>query len=63
MIAPEIRGIFREEDVAACATNLLENPARLQEMSRAFWELTHERGAALKFSEIIAQWAKHDEKR
>ncbi|MDL2264559.1 hypothetical protein LJC31_07900 [Synergistaceae bacterium OttesenSCG-928-I11] len=63
MIAPEIRGIFREEDVAKCAVELLENPTRLQEMSRAFWELTHERGAALKFAEKIAQWAKNGGKR
>ncbi len=63
MIVPEIRGLFREEDVAVLAASLLENPIRLQEMSRAFWELTHERGAALKFAENIAQWAKHDEKR
>lgn len=62
MIAPEVRGLFREEDVAACAVRLLEDPARLQEMSRAFWELTHKRGAAMKFAEIIAQWAKNEEK-
>jgi lipid-A-disaccharide synthase len=61
-IAPEIRGIFSEEDVAAKAISLLENPAQLQEMSRAFWELTHERGAASRFAGAIAGWAKNEGK-
>jgi lipid-A-disaccharide synthase len=61
-IVPEIRGIFSEEDVAAKAISLLENPAQLREMSRAFWELAHERGAASRFADAIAGWAKSKEK-
>ena len=58
MIAPEIRGIFPLEDVAEKAAELLSSPEKLQEMSRAFWNLTHERGAALRIAERIVQWNK-----
>lgn len=58
LVAPEIRGIFKAEDVAERAIELLGSPERLQEISRAFWELTHERGAAAKMAERIAEWTK-----
>jgi lipid-A-disaccharide synthase len=58
MIAPEIRGFFGPEVVARMAVGLLESPERLKEMSRAFWELTHERGASARLAERIAEFAK-----
>ncbi|MDR3331385.1 MAG: hypothetical protein LBT08_02040 [Synergistaceae bacterium] len=58
MIAPELRGLFPPEEVANKAIELLESPQSLQEMSRRFWDLTHERGAASKLAEKLAKWAK-----
>lgn len=58
MIAPEIRGLISEDDVARTAVDLLRNEQRLGEISRAFWELTHERGAAGKLADRIADFAK-----
>ena len=58
MLAPEIRGLFPLERVAEKATELLESPDGLQEMSRAFWNLTHERGTATRIAERVAQWSK-----
>lgn len=58
VVAPEIRGIFTAEDVADKVVELLGAPERLKEISRAFWELTHERGASIKMAERIADWAK-----
>ena len=58
IVAPEIRGIFKAEDVAERVIELLAEPERLQEISRAFWELTHERGASVKMAARIAEWAK-----
>ena len=62
-IAPELRGIFPPEDVVREALALLKSPERLQEISRGFWELTHERGAAAKMAERIAEWAKSPDRR
>lgn len=58
VVAPEIRGIFTAEDAAARVIELLGSPGRLKEISRSFWELTHERGASVKIAERIADWAK-----
>jgi lipid-A-disaccharide synthase len=58
MIAPEIRGFFKAEDVARKAASLLGNPQELQRISRAFWELTHERGASAALASRIAEKAK-----
>ena len=58
MIAPEIRGFFKAEDVASRAISLLGDPQALQGISRAFWELTHERGASAALARRIADWAK-----
>lgn len=58
MIAPEIRGIFPLEDVAEKAIELLQSPDKLQEMSREFWNLTHERGAASRIAERVSEWSK-----
>lgn len=56
MIAPEIRGIFQPEEVVEKAAELLSSPDKLQWISRAFWELTHERGASIRLAERIAEW-------
>jgi lipid-A-disaccharide synthase len=58
MIAPEIRGLFNVEDVADKVINLLGSPDELQSIQRAFWELTHERGASARLAERVAEWAK-----
>ncbi len=58
VVAPEIRGIFKAEDVAKEAIGLLGDPERMQGISRVFWELTHERGASIKLAERIASWTK-----
>jgi lipid-A-disaccharide synthase len=58
MIAPEIRGIFQPEMVSRLAVSLLESPERLKEMSRAFWDLTHERGASVRMAERVTEWAR-----
>jgi lipid-A-disaccharide synthase len=58
MIAPEIRGIFREDDVARKAISLLGSPEELDRIGRAFWELTHERGASARLASRIAEWTK-----
>jgi lipid-A-disaccharide synthase len=58
MIAPEIRGSITAEDVALKAINMLDNPSELERISRAFWELTHERGASARLAERVAQWSK-----
>ncbi|MDR1021459.1 MAG: hypothetical protein LBL73_11920 [Synergistaceae bacterium] len=58
MIAPEIRGFFKAEDVAAKAVSLLGDEAELKRIQRAFWELTHERGASAALASRIADWAK-----
>ncbi|MDR3355180.1 MAG: hypothetical protein LBO21_09090 [Synergistaceae bacterium] len=60
MIAPEVRGSIGPDDVADKAMELLESPEKLQEISRCFWDLTHERGASVKLAERIALWAKED---
>ncbi|GHV57598.1 hypothetical protein FACS1894216_22150 [Synergistales bacterium] len=56
MIAPELRGDVKPEDAAFEAIRLLCSPDSLQEISRAFWELTNERGAAAKLTARIAEW-------
>lgn len=53
MIAPELRGLLSAEDVAAKAKELLAAPQKLEEISRSFWELTHERGAAGKIAAAV----------
>jgi lipid-A-disaccharide synthase len=58
MIAPEIRGIFEPSVVARMAIGLLELPEKLKEISRAFWDCTHERGASVKLAENIEKFAK-----
>ncbi|MDR1965861.1 MAG: hypothetical protein LBQ36_04060 [Synergistaceae bacterium] len=58
MIAPEIRGFFEPKVVARMAIGLLESPEKLKEMSRAFWELTHERGAAALLAGHVEKFAK-----
>ncbi|MDR1470945.1 MAG: hypothetical protein LBS75_00335 [Synergistaceae bacterium] len=58
MIAPEVRGIFKPEVVSRLAISLLTSPERLREMSRAFWDLTHERGASARLAERVAEWAR-----
>jgi lipid-A-disaccharide synthase len=57
MIAPEIRGYFSPHVPAKMAIGLLESPERLMEISRAFRELTRERGAAARFAGEIAAFA------
>ncbi|MDR1482226.1 MAG: hypothetical protein LBI74_06330 [Synergistaceae bacterium] len=59
-IVPEVRGLIGPDDVAERAIELLESPERLQEISRSFWDLTHERGASIKLAEMVARWAKED---
>jgi lipid-A-disaccharide synthase len=58
MIAPEIRGLIQPEDVAQRAISLLESHEERRRISRAFWELTRERGASVRLAERIAGWAK-----
>ena len=53
MIAPELRGLLAAEDVAAKAKEMLAAPQKLEEISRSFWELTHERGAAGKIAAAV----------
>lgn len=53
MIAPELRGLLSAEDVAAKAKEMLAAPQKLEEISRSFWELTHERGAAGKIAAAV----------
>jgi lipid-A-disaccharide synthase len=62
MIAPEIRGFFTAEDVALKAISLLGDEGELKRIQRAFWELTHERGASVTLASKIAEWAKKTEK-
>lgn len=57
-IHPEIRGIFPEERVSDEALALLNDPERLQHISRAFWELTHERGASARIADRIVKWSR-----
>jgi Lipid A disaccharide synthetase len=57
LIAPELRGTVTEQDVVDEAARLLASPERLQEISRAFYELTHERGAASRLAERVAAFA------
>ena len=57
MIAPEIRGFFKAGDVAAKAVSLLNDEEELKRIQRAFWELTHERGASSVLASRIADWA------
>jgi lipid-A-disaccharide synthase len=59
-IVPEVRGLISPDDVADKAVELLESPEKLQEISRSFWDLTHERGASIKLAERIARWVKED---
>ncbi|MCL2684730.1 MAG: hypothetical protein FWE55_05750, partial [Synergistaceae bacterium] len=61
MIAPEIRGYFDAGIVARMAIGLLESPERLKEISRAFWELTHERGASARLAGEIEKYASEKE--
>jgi lipid-A-disaccharide synthase len=58
MIAPEIRGVFGPHVVARMAVGLLESPEKLKEISRAFLECTHERGASVKIAEDISKFVK-----
>jgi lipid-A-disaccharide synthase len=58
MIAPEIRGTFTAEDVAEKAIKLLSSPDELHCIQRAFWELTHERGASVRIAERVVEWTK-----
>ncbi|MDR1133647.1 MAG: hypothetical protein LBL05_05755 [Synergistaceae bacterium] len=58
MIAPEIRGILNPHVVARMAIGLLESPEKLKEISRAFLECTHERGASGKIAEDILKFVK-----
>lgn len=58
MIAPEMRGIFPIDAVVRYAAELIADKERLQQMSRAFFDLTHERGAAAKIATEIAAFAK-----
>jgi lipid-A-disaccharide synthase len=58
MIVPEIRGMIGPEDVAEKAISLLGSPQELSRISRAFWEITHERGASARLAARIAEWAK-----
>lgn len=58
MLLPELRGDIDEADVAHKAIALLNSPDALQSMSRAFWELTHERGAAAHLADSIVKWAR-----
>ena len=57
MIAPEIRGYFDHSVVTRMAIGLLESPESLKEMSRAFWELTGERGAAARLASEMEKFA------
>jgi lipid-A-disaccharide synthase len=59
MIAPEIRGTFTAQNAANVVIELLESPERLKGISRAFWELIHERGASVRLAELIAGFAKN----
>lgn len=59
-IVPEIRGIFPQEVVAERAIALLNDKEKLQEMSRQFWELTHERGAAGLMADQISDWLERE---
>lgn len=56
MIAPELRGIFDKRHVADKAIALLSDKEALKEISRGFWELTRERGAAGIFADDIDEW-------
>jgi len=58
MIAPEIRGSFDAGVPARMAIGLLESPEQLKEISRAFWELTHERGASARLAGEIEEFSK-----
>jgi lipid-A-disaccharide synthase len=58
MIAPEIRGIFEPGVVARMAIGLLESPETLKGMSRAFMELTRERGASGRLAEQVEKFTK-----
>jgi lipid-A-disaccharide synthase len=58
MTAPEIRGIFTPHVVARMAIGLLESPEKLKDISRAFFECTHERGASKKIAEDIMKFVK-----
>lgn len=55
-LAPEIRGIFEPEEVVKSAVSLLGSPKKLKEMSRAFFELTHERGASARLAARVVDW-------
>jgi lipid-A-disaccharide synthase len=58
MIAPEIRGVFGPQVVARMAIGLLESPEILRGMSRAFMELTKERGASARLAEHVEKFLK-----
>jgi lipid-A-disaccharide synthase len=58
MITPEVRGLVSADDVAAKAIDMLASEHELSRISRAFWELTHERGASVRLAERLAEWAK-----
>ncbi|MDR0651947.1 MAG: hypothetical protein LBG12_01440 [Synergistaceae bacterium] len=60
MIAPEIRGVFGPQVVARMAIGLLESPEKLKEISRAFLECTHERGASGRIAEDILKFVKEE---
>lgn len=60
MLIPELRGEIDESDVAQKAISLLNSPDALQSISRSFWELTHERGAASRLADAMVRWL-HDE--
>lgn len=53
MLTPELRGILSARNVAESAVELLRAPKKLEEISRAFWELTHERNAAGKIAAAV----------
>jgi len=59
MIAPEIRGNFDAGVAARMAIGLLESQGQLKEISRAFWELTHERGASTRLAAEIEKFSKN----
>jgi lipid-A-disaccharide synthase len=58
MIAPEIRGFFEPGVVARMAIGLLESPETLKKISRAFRELTKERGASARLADNVEEFAK-----
>jgi lipid-A-disaccharide synthase len=58
MVAPEIRGMFEPAVVARMAAGLLDSPEKLKEISRSFWDCTHERGASAKIAGEIEKFAK-----